>query len=134
MPVLGGVGERSGKQGRFLRPRRDLGERRRADREIDCCAGDQGNRRIFAPSGGRGLTVPVGHALCDERRQVGDVDGDPPRLVPCEPLGAAPPDRLVLEIAKGKGLGRSVVSQFEFSAAFSDHVGGAFLAFGASGH
>jgi hypothetical protein len=25
------------------------------------------------------------------------------------------------------------VSQFEFSAAFSDHVGGAFLAFGASG-
>jgi hypothetical protein len=52
-----------------------------ADREIDRPAGDQSNRRTFAPSGGRGLTVPVGPALCDERRQVGDVGGDPPRLI-----------------------------------------------------
>ena len=57
MPVLGRVGERSGKQTRFLRPRRDLGSGCRPDREIDRRAGDQGNRRTFAPSGGRGLTV-----------------------------------------------------------------------------
>ena len=81
MPVLGGVGDRSGKQGSFLRPRRDLGKRRSPDREIDRPVGDLSNRRTFAPSGGRRLTVPVGHALCDERRQVGDVGGDPPRLI-----------------------------------------------------
>ena len=60
MPVLGRVGERSGKQRSFLRPRRDLGERGRSDREIDRRAGDQHNRRTFAPSGGLGLTVPDG--------------------------------------------------------------------------
>jgi hypothetical protein len=54
----------------FFAPRRDLGKRRRPDREIDRHAGDQGNRRAFASAGGRGLTVPVGPALCDERRQI----------------------------------------------------------------
>jgi hypothetical protein len=68
MPVLGRVGERSGKQGRFLRPRRDLGRRcrsdraRRADREID-------SRRTSAPSDGRGLTVPDGPG--DQQRHTG---------------------------------------------------------------
>jgi hypothetical protein len=79
MPVLGRVGERSGKHRSFLRPRRDLGERRRSDREIDRRAGDQDNRRAFAPSGGLGLTVPDGPA--DQPRQPGDVDGDAPGFV-----------------------------------------------------
>ena len=66
MPVLGRIGETSGTQGSFLRPRRDPGQRcrdraRRADREID-------SRQIFAPSGGGGLTVPVGPTPCDKCR------------------------------------------------------------------
>ena len=68
MPVLGRVGERSGKQRSFLRPRRDLGERGRSDREIDRRAGDQRSRGTFAPSGGLGLTVPDGPARCEELR------------------------------------------------------------------
>jgi hypothetical protein len=68
MPILGGVGERSEKQRRFLRPRRDLGSGCRPDREIDCRAGNQGNRRTFAPSGGSGLTVPDGRS--DQLRQL----------------------------------------------------------------
>jgi len=69
MPVLGRVGERSGKQGRILRPCRDLGQRcrsdraRRPDREIDRCAGDQSKPRSLTPSGGCGLTVPVDRPL-----------------------------------------------------------------------
>jgi hypothetical protein len=59
MPVLGRVGESSGKQRRFLRPRRNLGERRHPDREMDRCAGDR-SPRTFTPSGGLGLTVPAG--------------------------------------------------------------------------
>jgi hypothetical protein len=83
MPVLGRVGERSGKQGRFLRPRRDLGRRcrsdraRRADREIERCAGRKPAN--LGPSGGSGLTVPDGSG--GHPRQLGDVGGDPPRLV-----------------------------------------------------
>ena len=71
MPVLGRVSERSGKQRRFLRPRRDLGSGCQPDREIDCRAGDQGNRRTFAPTGGRGLTVVDGR---DQPRQPGDIE------------------------------------------------------------
>ena len=40
MPVLGRVGDQFGKQRGFLRPRRDLGGRRRADREIECVGDD----------------------------------------------------------------------------------------------
>src|ERR1700674_2914816 len=40
MPVLGRVGDRFGKQRGFLRPRRDLGGRRRAEREIECVGDD----------------------------------------------------------------------------------------------
>jgi hypothetical protein len=78
MPVLGRVGERSGKQGRFLRPRRDLGRRcrsdraRRADREID-------SRRTSAPSDGRGLTVPDGPG--DQQRHRARKSADWPRDV-----------------------------------------------------
>ena len=61
-------GERSGKQRSFLRPRRDLGERGRSDRGIDRRAGDQHNRRTFAPSGGLGLAVPDGPTRCKELR------------------------------------------------------------------
>jgi hypothetical protein len=38
------------------------------DREIGRRAGDQHNRRTFAPSGGLGLTVPDGSARCEELR------------------------------------------------------------------
>jgi hypothetical protein len=95
MPVLGRVGERCGKQGRFLRPRRDLGERRRPDREIDRCVEDRSNPRTFTPSGGRGLAVPAGPALCDESRQLGDVGGNAPGLVAGRRRA---PARFVLEI------------------------------------
>jgi hypothetical protein len=66
MPVLGRVGERAGKQRRFLCPRRDLGGRRHLGREIDRRAGNRGNPRTFTPSGGCGLAVAAGPALCDE--------------------------------------------------------------------
>ena len=57
MRVLGRVGERAGKQRRFLCPRRDLGGRRHLGREIDRRAGNRGNPRTFTPSGGCGLAV-----------------------------------------------------------------------------
>jgi hypothetical protein len=71
MPVLGRVGERAGKQRRFLCPRRDLGGRCHLGREIDRRAGNPGNPRTFTPSGGCGLAVAAGPARCDDSRSGG---------------------------------------------------------------
>jgi hypothetical protein len=79
MPVLDRVGERAGKQGRFLRPRRDLGQRCRSGRFLD--PRGVGNRRTSAPSGCNGLTVPDGPG--DQPRQLG-YTWSPERQVGCE--------------------------------------------------
>ena len=68
MPVLGRVGERSGKQRSFLALAATWESAAARDREIDRRAGDQHTRGTFAPSGGLGLTVPDGSARCEELR------------------------------------------------------------------
>ena len=67
--------------------RRDLGARRRADREIECRAGDQGTPRNLRSVGRPRANGPRWtRRLCDEIRQLGDVRGNPPRLVTSEQL------------------------------------------------
>ena len=68
MPVLGRVGERSGKQRSFLALTATWESAAARDREIGRRAGDQHTRGTFAPSGGLGLTVPDGSARCEELR------------------------------------------------------------------
>jgi hypothetical protein len=68
MPVLGRVGERSGKQRSFLALAATWESAAARDREIGRRAGDQHTRGTFAPSGGLGLTVPDGSARCEELR------------------------------------------------------------------
>ena len=79
MPVLGRVGERAGKQRPFFALAATWEGVASLGREIDRRAGNRGNQANFTPSGGCGLAVAAGPALCDELRQLGDVGGDAPK-------------------------------------------------------